>query len=242
MSINLITKSELTEILMGVEHQTFISLISVTEPSLKAKDSNKNPNPFMLGEKLADGFDLVKVNKACGTVDFEFDRLVRNRNKSAIIAERLAEGLSPLTAEELDAQADARHRKGNTWYRYLTKADGQRSCVAVHKDHPSKVYLGFVYRSKGVAEYRHLNGDTVPSEAVAPFAKIASGYQNQGLSEGDEVVVVVFALDSIIEIAINGRRYRLLDTLSEMSQNLRQNVWDLAEDYLHGHRRTNNVN
>lgn len=243
--MKLITQAELARILLAVPSQTFISLVSVVEPDLKAKDANKNPNPFMLGRKLDDGFDLAKVNKASGSIEYDFDRMVRNRNKAAIIQERLDANLPPLSEDELFAEADARHRKGDTWYVRVQDGD-RRTCLVKNKksvdDPNASLYLAFAYRSAGTPQYFSLSGESVDYSRIEPFAPVRKAPQNQGLAPEDTVQVVTFELSHIIEIAVGGQRYRLVDTLASMSENLRNRVWEIAEQYIGGELRMRNVN
>jgi hypothetical protein len=245
MNIKLVTQAELVNILLAVPSQTFISLVSVTEPDLKAKDANKNPNPYMLGRTLADGFDLAKVNKASGTIEYDFDRMVLNRNKKAIIEARIEQGLAPLDEAELTAVASARHEKGETWYQWVY-VDGRRTCLVKNKkaidDPNAKLYLGFVYRSVGSPQFFTLGGEVVATELIRPFESVRKVAENQGLAAEDVVRVVTFELPHIIEIAVGGSRYRVSDTLTSMSQTLRHHVWDIAEQYIGGELRMRNVN
>jgi hypothetical protein len=242
MNYDLITVNELRQVLLEVPHQTMISLVSVVEPDLKAKDADKRPNPFMLGARLADGFDLAKVNKVSGSIDYDYNRLVRNRNKAAIIQERLAANLPPLDADALEAEADARHAKGSSWFRYIER-DGRKTCLVVNKksDDNGAAYLAFAFKSKGQAQFYRLGGQEVAFNDIAPWHKEASAPTNQGLTDGDEVRVATYALESIIEICVNRKRYRLIDTLTTMSQTLRNEVWAIADAYIEGELKMRNI-
>lgn len=232
--MNLITIDELASLLKSQRKQTMISVVSMTVPKMKAKDANGIRNPFMAGDKLGDGFIIDKINKSNGTICGEYDRMVINKSKAEIIAERAAANLPPLDADTLNAEAAARPSFGSSWHRPLI-IDGETTCLSYNPKEPSRLYLRFVYRSKGKAEYLSgIDGSSIETEAVSPFLAQASSYANQGLSDGNEVIFVVFALESILEIALNGKRYRILDNFANKERTARNKAWDVAEQYLNG--------
>ena len=239
-NIKLINVNELANILLNLSAQTMVSVVTMTQPDLKAKNKDGEPNPFKAGRTLKDGFTISKINKANGTINGDYDQMVINKVKKDIISERIAANQPPLTADELATQAAARPEFGTSWH--TRKVEGGRvTCLSVHKKDASRLYLGFVYRSKGTSEYISLDGTMVDAESVYPFLSEASDYSNQNTSEGNEVRYVVFALASILEIALNGERYRILDNFANKGETARNNAWQIAEAYLEGQKRMQKV-
>ena len=229
------TLADTVELLKSVRKQTLVSVVSLTVPSLRAK-ADGVPNPFMLGNRLADGFNLVKINKVNGTINGDYEQQVTNRVRAEIIQERIEALKAPLDTEALKCEALQRIRFGESWHCPLI-VENEVTCLSHHAKDAERLYLRFVYRSRGKAEYVSLDANTVDSELVAPFLPPVSKRDNQGLTEGNEVQFVVYAVESLAEIAVNGERIRIADAFEHLPDAVRAKVWHVADEYLAGERR-----
>ena len=242
MSMNIITTNELRTILLNVNRTTIVSIVSAVEPRCNAKAKDGTPNPFKAGRTMKDGLTITKVNKANGLIGGKADevgmlyhRMVSNALQKQIIAERIEANLAPLSEIEMDNEISERFRRGESWFRHLMLEDGTPSSLVVHKDDEddSNAYLRFIFKAKGEAEYLRLeNGTKLSHEAVEPFLTPSSKPTNQSLNDGDEIRFVVYGLDSILEIALDGERYRITDNFEAMGMACREVAWGIADEYL----------
>lgn len=190
--------------LSSATSQTIIGMRVEIEPKMLAKSSEGVPNPYRIG-KGKDAEILVRKSQTVnGLAAPHYNRIVRNRNRRAIIAERLAANLPPLDADALDAEANARHDKGGVWFETI-KANGEDTTLC-RNPKTGEVYIRFVLLHKSKAEYRLTDGTTVDKETIAPWLAQSSSYSNQGLPEGEEVIFLVYKIDSLKSISIDGER------------------------------------
>lgn len=245
--IKSVTRDELRAMLYGITTTTIVSLVSAVEPRCNAKDKDGNPNPYKAGRTMKDGLTITKVNKSNGLIGGKTDeignlyhRMVSNALRKTIIEERIEANEAPLSEEQLAAEIDERFKRGESWFRHLLHADGSPSALVVHKDDTDdgEAYLRFIFRSKGTAEYLHLkNGSKLSSQQVEPFLQAQRAPKNQGLPEGEEIRFVVYSLASILEIALNGERYRITDNFDAMQPPCREIAVQIADEYLTEQRR-----
>lgn len=228
--MKLITRRELQTILLSSVQQTMISMVCVTEPKMRAAG-----NPFRIGRGENAILTIGKVNKVNGTINPNYDRIVLNKHERDIEAERLAEGLAPLSAEELSAAAANRPEFGSSWHTPVLNPWGKVTCLSRKvKNDGGELYIRFVVRATGNAEYiRYEDGSVVPTDEVTPFLGPHSDYANQNLGD-DAVIFVLYSLENIVEIAIGGQRYRISDNLTSRPMQMRNRVWDTADAYLEG--------
>lgn len=238
--MKLITRNELRTLLLAQTAATLVSMVCVTEPDMRATSKDGNANPYRIGKGKAAILTIGKVNKVNGSIAGRYERIVENRLEREIIAERMAEGLPPLPPAELEAEIQARFRKGESWHRPIMAADGP-TCLSVNKkdaDDNGSAYVRFIFKAKGEAEYlQYADGATVEADKVNPYLAERSDYGNQGLSDDNKVRFVVYAIENIVEIAINGERYRIADNFTDRPAEMRQRIWNIAEQYLSGDRR-----
>jgi len=249
--MKLISRKELIERLYNQTTQTIVSMVCVTEPDMRAKAiieavdiAVPQPNPYRSGKGKAAVSTISKVLKVNGKINDRYERVVTNKAKRMIIAEREAANLAPLSPEQLDAAAAAVPDFGESWHTPILDAEGKPTCLSVNRKTPEngKVYIRFIFKAKREAQYvNNDNGATEPSENVYPFLSPSSDYSNQNLAEGDEVRFVVYDVANIAEIALGGERLRILDTLAEQSEGMRNKVWAIAEEYLEGERSMSKV-
>lgn len=243
-NITLITKSELVARLVSQTKQTIISMVSVTEPDMLAKSKDGSPNPYRIGKGKSAEILLGKVIKVNGTINGKYDRIVTNKAKRKIIAARIAANLPPLDAAELEAEAAQVPQFGESWHEPILDRNGAPTCFSRNKKNPNngKMYIRFIFRSKGDAEYLHLaDGRNESSESVYPYLAPQSTYENQNLEEGEEVRFVVYDIDNIAELSLNGERFRILDNFASHATVTRNKVWNIANEYLEGQRSMSNV-
>ena len=238
--MKLITRNELRTLLLAQTGATIVSLVSVVEPDLRAKDDNGNANPFMAGRKLADGFTIAKTNKATGRIDTDYNREVENQLRKEIIEERMAANMPPLPTNELEAEIEARFRKGESWHRPIMAANGRPTPLSVNKkDGPNDdgaAYLRIIISAEGDSEFlKYEDGATVPSENVIPFNQKKKPYANQGTKQPRQIRT--YGLENIVEFTMNGERYRVADNFLSRPEAMRHRIWDIAEQYLNGERR-----
>jgi hypothetical protein len=239
-NITLITKSEFVNRMMAQTQQTMVSLVTITTPDMLAKSKDGTANPFRIGKGATAEITVGKVNKVNGTIMGRYERVVTNKAKKKVIAQRIAENLPPLSANELEVAAAAIPSFGESWHTPLRDNDGNPLCLSVNKRTPDdgNIYLTFILKSKGKAEYLKLNDGTgISSDALSPFLKPPSEYKNQNLDEGEEVIYLAYNIDNIVEIALDSTRYRILDNFADRSQSLRNNAWQIANEYLEGERK-----
>jgi hypothetical protein len=234
--MKLITRNELETLLLGITASTIVSMVCVTTPGMRAKSAEGVANPYRIGVGKNATITLGKVNKVNGNISGRYDRIVENRLSREIEAERAAENLPPLTNDELEEEIQRRFRQGTSWHCPVMD-NLEPTCLSVNKnDLNGERYLRFVFKAKGAPEYIDLeNGNMVANERVNPYLSPVSEYENQGLE--DKVIFVCYKLCNIVEIAIGGERYRILDNFAEKSEALRNKAWDIAEEYLSGERR-----
>lgn len=238
--MEIITLAELRSILLTKTAQSFVSFVAVTEPKMLAKSKDGTPNPYKIGKSLKDGLSVCKVNKVNGTINPVYDRMVDNRLARQIIADRSENNLPPLTPAELEKEIDALFEKGESWHRPII-VNGKPSCLSVNKNDSDdgEAYIRFVIRSGGDSEYVNFDGSTEIATNISPFLSPPSSYSNQGLE--NTVKFMVYKLSNIVEISIDGNRYRISDNLTSLNQPVRQTVWNIAEDYVSGDRKMHTV-
>lgn len=244
MPVTLINRTELQALLLEKAGAALNSMIWATEPDLYAKtqDEAARPNPYRIGKGKNAVCVITKVNKVNGIIGGDYDRMVERRNEKAIQTERANMGLEPLTGDALDKEIAERFRKGESWHRPVFNEQGKATCIRVNKNDPNgdngEPYVQFVYKAMGTPEYIfNEDGRTEPTDNVKPFVVVKQNkYANQGLAEGDEVAVVCPALESIIELAIDGERYRIADNFQMYPPETRRRLWDIAEEYASGER------
>lgn len=242
--MKVISRQELINRLSEQTEQTFVSMVCMTAPDMKAKNAEGEPNPYRIGKGKAAVSTIGKVTKVNGTVCGRYERIVTNKAKRNIIEQRAAANLPPLAPEQLDAAAAAVPDFGDSWHTAILDENGKPTCLSINKNNPNngKVYIRFIFKAKGEAEYVfEADGATEPSENVYPFLSPSSDYSNQNLADGDEVRFVVYDIDNIAEIAIGGERYRIIDNFADMTEGARNKVWGIAEQYLEGQRKMQTV-
>jgi hypothetical protein len=243
-TVTLINRNELLALLRDKAGAEMNSMVWATEPDLYAKtqDEAATPNPYRIGKGKSAVCTITKVNKVNGIVGGDYDRMVERRNEKAIQQERADMGLAPLEGDALNKEIAERFRKGESWHRPVFNEEGKATCIRVNKNDPNgdngEPYVQFVYKAMGTPEYLvNATGATEPTENVSPFVvKKTNKYANQGLADGDEVAVVCPALESIIELAIDGERYRIADNFQMYPPETRRRLWDIAEEYASGER------
>jgi hypothetical protein len=161
---------------------------------------------------LGDGLTITKINKSNGLIGGKTDdtgnlyhRMVSNALRREIIEERIEANIEPLSEADMTVEIQSRFRRGSAWFRPILDAEGHPTALVVHKDSEDdgEAYLRFIFKAKGQAEYLSLqDGTKVSDEAVEPFLAARSKPTNQGLSDGNEIMFVVYKLSSIIEIAL----------------------------------------
>lgn len=241
-----IRRNELRSLLMAQTTSAIISMVCITEPDMRAKNENGELNPFRIGKGKTAEIIIGKVNKVNGNIAGRYERIVENRLQREIIAERIEANQPPLSAEELEKEIQARFRKGESWHQPIMADDGP-TCLSINKKYAedaanAPAYLRFIFKAAGTPEYlRYQNGETVGNDEVSPFLSERSDYSNQGLSDENKVRFVVYAIENIVEIAINGERYRILDNFADRPQEMRNRIWEIAEEYLSGERSMTSV-
>jgi hypothetical protein len=232
------TCQELRTMLLAQTTATIVSIVSVVEPELRAKNDDGEPNPFMAGTKLADGFTIAKTNKAMGRIDTDYNREVENQLKKEIIEERMEAQLPPLDPDEMETEISNRFRKGTSWHRPIMAANGRPTPLSVNKknaDDNGPAYLRIIVSAEGDSEYiRYADGATVDNDSVKPFDQKVKPYSNQGTKEPRKIRT--YKLENIVEIAINGERYRIADNFTSRPQAMRNRIWDIADEYLNKDR------
>lgn len=233
--MRLITQAELRAMLLTQTASAMVSIVCATTPKM-----NKTGNPFIIGKGKASVTTICKANKANGNIASRYEKMVENRHAKAIQAERAAAGQPPATAAEVEAIVAERFRKGTSWHRPILDADNAPTCLSVNKSDDNDngaAYLRFVFKAKGKAEYFDITtGDVVADDRVNPFLSERSDYANQGL-DGNEVIFVCYSLDSILEIAIDGERFRISDNFTAYPIDTRTKLWDVAEAYIEGEKK-----
>lgn len=246
-TITEITRQELRSMLYDITNTTIVSVVSAVQPRMNAKAKDGTPNPFKAGRTLKDGFILTKVNKQNGLIGGKADeignlyhRMVNNALRTTIIEQRATANLPPLDDTAMQAEIESRFERGDVWFRHLIRPDGTHTSLVVHKDSDDdgEAYLRFIFKAKGTAEYLSLrNGAMIDWQAVEPFLVPPSGNKNQGLPEGEEIRFIVLALASILEISLNGERYRIRDNFEAMQSACRSKAEAIAGEYLEQVRR-----
>jgi len=237
-----ITISELRSILLGLRSTAIVSFVAATDPKFKAKAEDGRPNPYRIGKGATASSLVHKVVKYSGHANPDYDRMVVNEHARSIIAERIEANLPPLSAEGLQAAASERADFGTSWHR-VVKVDGRPTAIAVHKDaeDDGAAYLRFVLKASGASEYvSKASGEAVDRNDVRCFESKPSSYANQNLGD-DAKRFMLFALSGIIDAAIDGQRYRIVDNLAALSEAARQSVLSVADEYLQGERRMSKV-
>lgn len=235
--MKLITRNELQTLLLKQTRATIVSIIGVTPPDMRAKNAAGEPNPYRIGRGENARLTIGKVNKIQGRIGTDYDSEVTNQLTKEIEAERIANGLPTLNADELNAEIDRRFTPGTSWHRPMFDASGKPTVLSVHKKHGENggFYLRYMPSAKGEAEYLRLDdGSTVDSEAVAPFLSPTSTYSNQGAEKPR--IFLVYALENIVEIRINGERYRISDNFTDRPMEMRNRIWTIADEYVEGER------
>lgn len=246
-TITEITRHELHALLYNITNTTIVSVVSAVQPRMNAKAKDGTPNPFKAGRTLKDGFIVTKVNKQNGLIGGKADeignlyhRMVNNSLRKTIIEERAAANLPPLDDMAMQAEIESRFQRGESWFRHLIRPDGTHTSLVVHKDSEDdgEAYLRFIFKAKGTAEYLSLNnGALIDWQAVEPFLVPPSANKNQGLPEGEEIRFIVLSLASILEISLDGSRYRIVDNFDAMQPACRSKAEAIADDYLEQVRR-----
>jgi len=233
--MKLIPLAKLHALLLAQTQATIVSIVSCIEPKLKAKDVDKNRNPFMAGLTLKDGFTIGKVNKAQGRVDTNWQNEVKNELTANIEAERAASNLPPLSGDALEAEIANRYKFGTSWHRPIMAGE-RATALSVNKkdDDNGPAYLRIVVSAQGSSEYlRYSDGSTVEKNEVQPFE------QDSYSSAPREIRT--YALSSIVEIRINGESYRVIENFMDKPIQMRERVWEIAEAYCNGESKMSKV-
>lgn len=230
--INIIDSNELRAILLGTKRTAIISIVCATIPAM-----NVTGNPFIEGKGANKQVLIRKANKANGLINPQYDNIVCARLAKEINEERLAAGEPLLNGDDMQNAIESRFRQGESWHEPFI-FDNAVTALSCNKKTPNQPdYLRFVYKATGGGEFvRSENGARVPNENVEPFLRDRSDYENQGLSEERKVRFVCWRIDSIIEIAIDGQRYRCSDNLQQYTMQARGRLLEICEEYLAGER------
>jgi hypothetical protein len=235
-----ISFAELKARLLAQTDSAMVSFIAVTEPDMKAKDKDGNLNQFRIGKGKTAVLTCCKLNKVNGNIASRYERVVENRLAKEIQEERTAEGLPLLTSDQLEDEIEERFWKGTSWHRPIPAADGM-TCLSVNKKDPDgdngKTYLRFIIGAKGQADYLRIeNGEQIPLDEIKGFLSAPSSYENQGLSEENVVRFLCYALENIVEISIDGERFRIMDNFLSYPMTTRQRLWEICDEYLSGEK------
>ena len=239
--MKIVTLSELRAALLAQTTQTWMSVVSVTSPDMRANNDNGEPNPYRIGKGKNATLTLAKITKVNGTIGGKFAQMVTNRAAADVIRERLTAGLPPLDPDALAAAAAARYEQGESWHVPIRDADGEPTFLSVHRDdaddpEPERVYLRFVFKAKGVPDWVRVNdGTPVEYPDVAPWIRANRAPTNQDIER--PVIIATYALSSIVEAAFGGERYRVADVLDGLPAGVRGRVLAVADDYIEGERR-----
>jgi hypothetical protein len=175
------TRNELVQMLLDVQHATFITFTARTEVDCRVKDKDKNPNPFVR--------PIWKTNRVNGMVCFWYDAAVLRR------------------LEKEGKSADC-FRQGTSWHTPVF-ISGRLTALCQSKNVDNgKMYVRFKHENScGEATYTDDNGCPIMKEQLTPFLPTKNNYVNQGLDE--PIKILTYNIDGILEISMNGNVYTI---------------------------------
>ncbi len=234
-----ITRSELRAFLLARTASSMVSLITVTDPDMYVGAKGVRGGP------KCPKADAIKINKLGVNIAGRYDKTVENALEREIKAERELAQQPPLSADEMAREVMARFRKGESWHRPIFDGD-EPTCLSVNKkiqqgaEADAPAYLRMVVQHRGDAVFLDpKDGTEIPKSELSDWLKPPSEYKNQGLEKPK--VFLCPGLDSIVEIAIDGDRYRITDNFQQYPLPSREVLWNIAEEYLSGERKMTKV-
>jgi len=224
-----VSMTEFAQALLAQERQTFFSMVSITDPDMVATG-----NPWRIGKGRNAVTTIHKINKVHGSIGADFAQVIVNRAKAEVIRARAETGEAPLSAEALEAEAQARYERGESWHVPLRDANGKPTMLSVHRDdegtEDARMYLRFIFKAKGVPEWvRKDDGGVVAFDDVRAWIRPNRAPTNQDIEK--PVLIATYSLSSIVEASFGGVRYRVSDTLASLSEGVKATVLGISEDY-----------
>jgi hypothetical protein len=177
-----ISQAQMVAMMLALRGATFVTFVSVTEPTFAKTDDNGNPSPFRTG-------DIVKVANVNATINFIYE--------NAVNRQRIREEL------EADFQAFPRKWGHRVW-------DGDRLTPIIehtNKEGEHKFYIEAKPERSLGHEYRDRDNNVVANELVEPFIR-RSGTSRQGTEK--EIYVRDYSLSNIRAITLKGQQYALV--------------------------------
>lgn len=230
--IIVIGSNELYDMLFKSRGAKPVSVVAAYVPKMRV-----TRNPFVLGSGENRVVTVIKANKTAGMIGAEYDASVVRRNERTINKERAEQGLQPLEGEALTQEVNARFRRGESWHEPIVTADERITSLSQNKKGGPERYLRYVRQASGSPEYvMRETGLDVASERIQPFIIEPPSYDNQGLADEDKVRFNVWKLESIIEMAMDGERYRVSDNLQQYPISTRAKLLKIADEFLSGDR------
>lgn len=132
---------------------------------------------------------VYKLQELNGCVCFEYDTGVQKR--------LIKEGKDPNN-----------FIPGQSWHTPIA-VNGTLTALSRHKDDEGSVYLRFMLlKELAPPKYINIQGNEIDQQSLAEYMYSRPGsYQNQGLDE--PLVFLIFKLESITDIKINGKEYKI---------------------------------
>ena len=175
-----ITRTELVNLLRGVETPQFVSMVTLTDVDMnKYKDFKKegktNPNPYFGQVKnLSRKYKII--------TGFDYERSVNNR----------------LEREGKETNFEG---QGN-WFDVISKG------LVQNKKDLSKYYFRYQYQKDSTTEQEYLfNGNPIEKQLFESYMKQKGNYENQGLD--NPLMFQVVSVDNVLELTMNGTRYTI---------------------------------
>lgn len=206
---SVITRTQLINILSGVNNPDMISFISkvpvkmnqyldywlVGENGKKSKNPNPTVNPFF----ESGIYDLSRKYKI--VTGFDYEKSINRRLEKEGKEGNFEGGYKP-TIDEVTGEVKQRE----VWFDMISKG------LVTDKKTRSKFYLRYQYMKDstiGQPEYLH-NGNPIMKEIFESFmTKKSEGYSNQGLDETLNFQVV--DINNLVTISMGGEVYDLID-------------------------------
>lgn len=234
-----ITRSELRALLLARTASAMVSMITVVDPDMYVGAKGVRGGP------KCPKADAIKINKTGCNIASRYDKTVENALEREIKAERELSQQPPLSADEMAQEVMARFRKGESWHRPIFDGDEPTALSVNKKIQPgceadAPAYLRVIVQHRGSPVYIDpKDGSVIPKEELADWLKPHRPNTNQGLDKPKEFQCP--GLDSIVELTIDGDRYRITDNFQQYPLPAREILWQIAEEYLEGERKMTKV-
>ena len=176
-----VTVGEMVHVLEGYKGHSFVSLETSTIPKLTKKGRDSG---LTLKEKL-DCFHIVKVSKFNAGIGYNYVSMIENR----------------LDKEGKDKEE---YKQGTSWHEPFENTNTIRQHKATKELY---FYVALIANNPSSSFYLDERGNIVDKQDLVEFLPKPSAPKNQGLTDGNEILVRTLKLESLKKITMEKETY-----------------------------------